>query len=110
MKEPKSISRSIRMTESVYEFVSRHVGNGFNQKFEHLCLRFMWEEPELDRRIKEKRKLLEGMVKQINTIQNGLRTAEYLNQQMSRTKAELERMLIDCNSKPVPQPAADREN
>ena len=98
MKEPKTIAKSIRMTETVYDYVNAHVGEGFNQKFENLCIRLMFEESGLDRRIAEKRELLESLQKKIRTIQNGLKAAEDISQQLKRAKSELRKMAEECNS------------
>jgi len=37
-KEKKSISRSIRMTQTVFDIVSSFEGDGFNEKFENLVM------------------------------------------------------------------------
>jgi len=84
------------MTQSVYDFVCQHVGDGFNQKFEHLCLRFMWEEAELDRRIAEKRKQLERFENRLNIINEGIIDAECISIQLSTTKNQLAGLIKKC--------------
>ena len=37
-KEKKSISRSVRMTKTVYDIVDNFEGNGFNEKLQNLVL------------------------------------------------------------------------
>lgn len=37
-KEKKSISRSVRMTPTVYDIVDSFEGNGFNEKFQNIVL------------------------------------------------------------------------
>ncbi|MCL1807983.1 MAG: hypothetical protein FWG31_09820 [Oscillospiraceae bacterium] len=106
MKEPKSISRSIRMTETVYTYVNQHIGDGFNQKFENICHRFMREEAELDRRISEKKKLLQQLNDKVRDIQNGLRTAEDIHWQLERIKTELRDSIDKCNSNRSPTAGA----
>ena len=98
MKEPKSISRSIRMTETVYTYVNQHIGDGFNQKFENICHRFMWEEAELDRRIEEKRKLLAEQTDKIRDIQSAIKSAEDLSWMLERTKTDIRNLNSKCNS------------
>ena len=102
MKENKSISRSIRMTETVYNYVSGHVGDGFNQKFENICHRFMWEEAELDRRIKEKRKLLAEMDRKADAIKKGLYAAENVNRELERVQSVLRGLIVECDSNVTP--------
>jgi hypothetical protein len=110
MKENKSISRSIRMTETVHDYVQRQIGTGFNQKFQNLCFRFMWEEAELDRRIKEKRKLLESLDKRIYKVQEVLSSSEGLVRYMESTQKIVSRMVEECNSiAPAAPPATKRK-
>lgn len=49
MKEKKSVSKSIRMTESVYSIVNACDGKGFNEKFENLVLQIRTEQKQLKR-------------------------------------------------------------
>jgi predicted RNase H-like nuclease (RuvC/YqgF family) len=110
MKEPKSISRSIRMTETVHDYVQRQIGTGFNQKFENLVHRFQCEEAELDRRIKEKKKLLLELDKKTSAIQQGLNASEQIGRELERVQALLHRMMDECNSiAPVRAPAAKKK-
>jgi DNA-binding transcriptional regulator GbsR (MarR family) len=110
MRENKTISRSIRMTETVHDYVQRQIGTGFNQKFENCVHRFMWEEGELDRRIKEKKKLLETMEKRIYKVQEVLSSAEGLSRYMESTQQIVSRMVEECNSiAPVAAPAGKRK-
>lgn len=52
-KEKKSISRSIRMTQTVYDIVSSFDGDGFNEKFENLVIFCFKQRPHLEQEIKE---------------------------------------------------------
>jgi len=98
MNELKTISKSIRMTETVQEFVNRQHGAGFNQKFENLCHRFMLEEYELDRRIKEKKALLLSLSARTRAVQDKLRSAENVGRLLECLDAELLELAFKCNS------------
>lgn len=61
MKSPKNIQRSMRMTQEIYDYVMSHDGNGFNDKFENLVIKFMESEMILDANIQRKQQLLENL-------------------------------------------------
>ncbi|MDO5391692.1 MAG: hypothetical protein Q4F24_11480 [Eubacteriales bacterium] len=47
----KSVAKSVRMTEQVYEYIQRQEGNGFNEKFESMVLYAMESEADLQQRL-----------------------------------------------------------
>lgn len=71
-KEKKSISRSIRMTPTVYSIVDKFNGNGFNEKFENLVLYCQKEEKKIKKAINELQKnynlLIERKNKEIDHL------------------------------------------
>lgn len=77
-KETKSISKSVRMTPTVFNIVDKFEGNGFNEKFENLVLFCLREENNIKNAIKEQKALynrqtarkvkeIENLDKQINS-------------------------------------------
>lgn len=68
MKENKVHSRSIRMTETVRNFVESRPGNGFNDKFENMVLYCMSELPKLNKTIEERKKRLQAINDAINKL------------------------------------------
>lgn len=52
IKEKKSISRSVRMTQTVYDIVDSFEGNGFNEKFQNLVLYCFKEKDKVRQDIK----------------------------------------------------------
>jgi len=58
MKEKKEYSRSIRMTETVRNFVESQKGDGFNEKFENMVLFAMTSIPDIEKQLAEKQKRL----------------------------------------------------
>ncbi len=57
VKEKKTISRSIRMTQTVYDIVNKYEGNGFNEKFENMVLYCFREENRIKAAIKEQQEI-----------------------------------------------------
>lgn len=56
LKEKKEYSRSIRMTQTIKNYVEQTEGNGFNDKLEKLVLKCQEAEPELDKRLNQKKR------------------------------------------------------
>ncbi len=54
-RETKSISKSVRMTPTVFNIVDKFEGNGFNEKFENLVLFCLREENNIKKAIKEQK-------------------------------------------------------
>lgn len=54
MNEKKEHSRSIRMTNTIKEYVESQEGNGFNEKFENMVLFCMAHLPEIEKQIVER--------------------------------------------------------
>jgi len=61
--ELKSINKSIRVSESVFEFVNGLPGNGFNEKFSDMVYLYSSEEEDLKGRIS----ILEQTIEQLQT-------------------------------------------
>lgn len=69
----KSVAKSVRMTEQVYEYIQRQEGNGFNEKFENMVLYAMDSEADrqqclafLDQQIADREKKIHEMITQCN--------------------------------------------
>lgn len=61
-KSNKSISKSIRLTEELYNYIDGYHGDGFNQKFENIILDAMFTEAE-------RRKKLADLNRQISALE-----------------------------------------
>ena len=57
-RETKSISKSVRMTPTVFNIVDKFEGSGFNEKFENLVLFCLQEENNIKIAIKEQKSIL----------------------------------------------------
>ena len=71
-KENKDVSKSVRMTKTVYDYVNSIEGEGFNQKFENMVNLCFEEVPKrineiknLDEMIKSEKKRLEKLKNEI---------------------------------------------
>ena len=49
----KSISKSVRLSDEVYEYINESPGKGFNEKFENIILRAKKEESDREQRLKD---------------------------------------------------------
>lgn len=94
MKSPKNIQRSMRMTQEIYDYVMAHDGNGFNDKFNNLCQKFMHDESILDARISEKQQSLEN-------LRNALSQYQALNTRVQRV-ADYLAYIDDIVQKDIP--------
>ena len=93
MCEKKSKARSIRMTETVEKYVMSHPGDGFNQKFENIILHFKEDEPALDKRIKEKKKIANDLQAKIDTSYEALSTFNSVLDDLKRLKNKTDQAL-----------------
>lgn len=76
MSEKKEYSRSVRMTNTVREFVESQPGEGFNGKFENMVLYCMAKSPELKKKIAEQEKQLKELSTKVAKQQNIVRDIE----------------------------------
>ena len=54
--ETKSIQKSIRMMPTIYEWLNKQSGNGFNEKLENTIVKFMNSEADLNKKITDLQK------------------------------------------------------
>lgn len=66
MDSPKNVSKSIRLSQELYDYISSYRGNGFNEKFKNIIEDARDTEPQrrarlesLDDEIKAKKKIVE---------------------------------------------------
>lgn len=67
-KEKKSLSKSVRMTESVYSIVNECDGKGFNEKFENLVLQIRTDRERLTRDIENWQLRRSKYVKELDIV------------------------------------------
>lgn len=72
----KSISKSIRMTDEVNNYIVNYRGNGFNEKFGNIVLDAMKEESERVKRLEELDKRINAAKQKLDDL---LDTFEKLN-------------------------------
>lgn len=76
----KNNIRSIRFSDELAELIERQQGRNFNEKFENLITRCVWELPQreeqirrLDKEIAGKRAELQELSHRARTLESGLR-------------------------------------
>ena len=53
--EQKNISKSIRISERVFNYIEEYEGNGFNEKFSNIIIHAMESEKKLEKRLDDLR-------------------------------------------------------
>ena len=101
-KQLKSVSKSLRMTPEVYDFVMTAPGDGFNQKFEYLVLDIKKSEPdrlnhicELDRIIQQKSMQLDKISRWVIDMDDVVRDALKLEDAFVTLQHKIEKILDD---------------
>lgn len=80
----KNISKSVRLSEKVYNYINDYEGQGFNQKFENIILFAMEEEERLMKRLSDIDKLISIRTNELNKI----------NHNLYKARSETERFLF----------------
>lgn len=78
MSEKKSVAKSIRLTQELYDFISNYKGDGFNEKFSNIITFCFKKEKELDRVIAQRAKELEDLNTKITEKRHLLLTLNQL--------------------------------
>lgn len=96
----KSVSKSIRMTEEVNNYIVNYRGNGFNEKFSNIILDAMKEESErvkrlevLDLRIETSKKKLGELCDQFDKLNPHLQVALGLHTKIKQLRVNLEEII-----------------
>ena len=79
----KNISKSIRLSERVYEYIESYEGNGFNQKFENIILFAMEGEIQAQKRLDYLEHIISVRNEELNK----------LNHNLNKARGETERFL-----------------
>lgn len=64
----KDISKSIRLTQEVYDYIDEAAGNGFNEKFENIILEAKAQESERKKRLAELEKYIRKKQDELNDL------------------------------------------
>ena len=79
----KNISKSIRLSERVYDYIENFEGIGFNQKFENIILFAMERELQLQKRLTSLENMISVRSEELNRI----------NYNLNKARSETERFL-----------------
>jgi hypothetical protein len=102
----KNISKSIRISEEVFDYINESPGKGFNDKFENIILSAKKEESERQQRLAELNEAIEKKSCELKRLFNEHR---YMNDffrsvlHMQRELSDLEELLdkADCEAKGI---------
>ena len=79
----KNISKSIRLSKKVYDYIDSFEGEGFNQKFENIILFAMEQEEQKRKRVQELDNLISVRSEELTK----------LNSNLSKARSETRRFL-----------------
>ena len=88
----KNISKSVRLSEKVYNYINDYEGQGFNQKFENIILFAMEEEERLMKRLSDLESLIAVRSEELNKINYNLNKARSETKRFLFAISELEKM------------------
>ena len=77
--QPKSVQKSIRISEDVLKYIEKQEGNGFNEKLCNMVLYCMEHEADIKKKVASAEKRLETVEKQINEKRNLLERLESIS-------------------------------
>lgn len=87
--EKKSISKSIRLTPTVYAYINHFAGTGFNEKLGNIVLKLMTSEKKLDQDLHYKRQELQRLEAQIQEKRAALQTVSALKNTLDDAQYQL---------------------
>ena len=90
----KNISKSVRLSQKVFDYIDAYEGDGFNQKFENIILFSMDQEEVKRKRLEELDNLIDLRSKELSVINNNLYKARSESRIFLSILQELERVKL----------------
>ena len=90
----KNISKSVRLSQKVFNYINAFDGDGFNQKFENIILFAMEQEDVKRKRLEELDKLIDLRNKELSAINTNLYKARSESRIFLSILQELERLKL----------------
>ena len=90
----KNISKSIRLSKKVYDYIDSFEGEGFNQKFENIILFAMEQEDQKRKRVKELDNLISVRSEELTKLNSNLSTVRSETRRFLSAIRELDRMKL----------------
>ena len=90
----KNISKSVRLSKKVFDYIESFEGEGFNQKFENIVLFTMEEEEQKRKRIADLDKLISVRSEELNKLNSNLYVARSEAKRFCQVLRELDRMRL----------------
>ena len=96
----KSISKSVRLTQEVFDYIDSSPGNGFNEKFENIILEAKRGESDrkeelarLDERIKRQRENESLLFKKYNYLETSFRDFVHIQHQIENLRKDFDKVV-----------------
>ena len=90
----KNISKSIRLSKKVYDYIDSFEGEGFNQKFENIILFAMEQEDQKRKRVKELDNLISVRSEELTKLNSNLSAARSETRRFLSAIRELDGMKL----------------
>lgn len=90
----KNISKSVRLSQKVFNYINAFDGDGFNQKFENIILFAMEQEDVKRKRLEELDKLIDLRNKELSAINTNLYKARSESRIFLSILRELEKLKL----------------
>lgn len=74
----KNISKSVRLSQEVYDYILAYRGNGFNEKFENIILDYRKKEKDIQSQIKKKEKELSAVAERLDKVLSDIYKLEHV--------------------------------
>ena len=90
----KNISKSVRLSQKVFDYINAFEGDGFNQKFENIILFAMEQENVKRKRLKELDNLIDVRSKELSVINTNIYKVRSESRIFLSILQELERLKL----------------
>ena len=90
----KNISKSIRLSDKVYNYILSFEGDGFNQKFENLVIFALEQEEQKRKRLADLDKLISVRSEELTKLNSNLSIARNETRRFLNSMCQLEWMKV----------------
>ena len=90
----KNISKSVRLSKKIYDYIDSFEGEGFNQKFENIILFAMEQEEQKRKRVQELDNLISVRSEELTKLNSNLSAVRSETRRFLSAIRELDRMKL----------------
>ena len=94
----KSIAKSVRLTQEVFDYIDSAPGNGFNEKFENIILEAKRGESDrkkelarLDKQIEKQQRKESLLFEKYNYLESSFRDFVYIHRQIENLRQDIDK-------------------